>query len=386
MEDIHMFRRLTWRCRAAIAFSALFAFLIAPSGAAQVLSAGVPHATPGPGLMFTATNAAAGNKVVVFRRAPEGTITQAQSISTGGLGSGDELASQGSMLLSGDARFLLVVNAGSNDITVFRVEGGQLTLTDREPSQGGRPISVTMSNGLVYVLNGGSPNSLMGFNLSANGQLVPAAGSARSLNEIQAGPAEIGISPDGNWLVVTEKMTNLIDVFPIQANGQLGRENSQPSSGVTPFGFAFHFGQLIVSEAFANSPGAGAVSSYSIGANGTLTTISASAPTHQTASCWIALPEGQAWTYTTNTGSQSATGFRVSAGGALDILDVSGVTTKTGKQPTDVTFAQHTRFMYVLDSGDGTISGYELTSNGALKPLNVAGSLPPATVAGLVGF
>jgi len=381
-----MFRPLTWRCRAAIALSLLFAFLIAPSSAAQVLSASVPHATPGPGLLFTATNAAAGNRVVVFRRAPEGTITEAQSILTGGLGSGDELASQGSMLLSGDERFLLVVNAGSNDISVFRVDNGQLTLTDREPSQGGRPISVTMSNGLVYVLNGGSPNSLMGFNLSASGQLVPAAGSARSLNEIQTGPAEIGISPDGNWLVVTEKMTNLIDVFPIQANGQLGRENSQPSSGVTPFGFAFHSGQLIVSEAFGSSPNAGAVSSYSIGANGTLTPISASSPTHQTASCWIALPDSQAWTYTTNTGSQSVTGFRVSPGGALDILDASGVTTKTGKQPTDVAFAQHTRFMYVLDSGDGTISAYELTSNGALKPLNVAGSLPPATVAGLAGF
>ena len=76
------------------------------------------------------TNAAAGNEVVVFRRAANGSLSQKKTVSTGGLGSGAGLGSQGSVTLSANGRWLFVVNAGSNQISAFSVRENGITLTD----------------------------------------------------------------------------------------------------------------------------------------------------------------------------------------------------------------------------------------------------------------
>ena len=46
------------------------------------------------------------------------------------------LPSQSSIVLSGDGRQLLVVNAGSDELSLFAVEGGGLSLPDRVASGG----------------------------------------------------------------------------------------------------------------------------------------------------------------------------------------------------------------------------------------------------------
>src|SRR6266853_3558679 len=70
-----------------------------------------------PGAVYAMTNAAAGNSILIFTRAANGALANAGSIATGGLGTGSGLGSQGALALTSDQRWLLAVNAGSNDIT-----------------------------------------------------------------------------------------------------------------------------------------------------------------------------------------------------------------------------------------------------------------------------
>ena len=116
--------------------------------------------------------------------------------STGGRGTGEpHLPSQSSIVLSGDGRRLLVVNAGSDELSLFAVEDDGLVLADRVASGGATPTSVAVSGDLVYVLNNGTPN-IAGFRL-ADGRLVELEGSTRPLSADDADPAQIAFSLDG---------------------------------------------------------------------------------------------------------------------------------------------------------------------------------------------
>src|SRR4051812_7428620 len=85
------------------------------------------QADDSPGAVFSLTNEAAGNQVLVWTRSASGQLTPAGAFATGGQGSGDALGSQGALTISDDGRFLFAVNAGSNDVTAFALQGEQLT-------------------------------------------------------------------------------------------------------------------------------------------------------------------------------------------------------------------------------------------------------------------
>ena len=80
------------------------------------------------GAVFVQTNAPR-NAVVAYERRADGRLVQRAKVETGGSGSGaPHLPSQGSVVLSGDGRFLLVTNAASDDVTLFSVRGAELTV------------------------------------------------------------------------------------------------------------------------------------------------------------------------------------------------------------------------------------------------------------------
>src|SRR5437667_6054025 len=238
------------------------------------------------GSVYIMSNSASGNQVIVYTRAADGTLTWKANYATNGLGiTGLTGSNQGGLVLSEDGRWLIVVNAGSNDISVFSVNHKGLTLTDRTSSQGTMPISLTVHGSVVYVLNSGgaeSTGNIAGFALS-DGQLSEISGSVQPLSGVTA-PAEIAFNPTGTVLVVTEKSTNMIDTFLVNGRGVASTPNVQASSGGTPFGFDFTpSGTLVVSEAAGGPSRTSAVSSYSISNSGSLTTLSASVPDAQLA-------------------------------------------------------------------------------------------------------
>lgn len=342
----------------------------------------------GGGGLFTMTNGGSGNEVLAFERSYDGTLTQKGSYSTGGLGTGSGLGNQGGVVLSDGKRLLLVCNAGSNDISVFRIKHGGLHLVDRFPSGGDTPISVTIHGRLVYVLNAGGAGNISGFVAKGNGHLRPITESERPLSGSGTGPAQISFSNNGRVLVVTEKGTNQILTYRVGRHGRTDGPEINASSGNTPFGFAFtRRGYLVVSEAFGGTPNASAASSYKVSKNGGLDLISPSVASGQTAACWIAITKNGKYAYSTNTGTGNITGYKIGHNGSLELLDPSGISGDigAGSKPIDMAISRENRYLYSLNSGTQNISIFGIRHNGGLEHIEETGSLP-AGLNGLAAF
>jgi 6-phosphogluconolactonase len=331
-----------------------------------------------PGAVYTMSNGADRNAIHIFHRLVDGRLVRAGAVPTGGTGTGAGLGNQNGLVLSGNEKWLLAVNAGSNSISVLQVTRHRLRLVEVQPSGGVRPISVTEHRGLVYVLNAGS-DSITGFALGRDGRLHPLRGSERPLSGAATDPAQIQFTPDGDVLVVTEKATNRIVTFEIGRHGRPGEARVQDSNGPTPFGFAFgKRDQLFVSEAFGGAENASAVSSYDVDRRGVLTTISASVGTHQTAACWVVVTPNGRFAYSTNTGSGSISGYAIDFDGTIALLDPDGRTADTGEgsMPIDMAITDSGRFLYSLNSGTNTIGVFRVHADGSLTPLQFTSGLP----------
>src|SRR3989454_10612140 len=220
-------------------------------------------------------------------------LTVAGTVATGGTGTGSGLGSRGALALSDDGRWLFAVNAGSNDVSIFRVGPAGLSLTSRIPSGGTQPVSLTVHGNLLYVLTGGVSGNIAGFALDANGGAAAIPGSSRALSGSAVGPAQVAFSRDGRSLVVTEKNTNAIDVYAVGPDGAATGPVTYASAGGTPFGFAFDLrDELLVSEA------AGTASSYLLGSGGSLTVVSGAVSTQQGAPCWLVATQNGRFAYT----------------------------------------------------------------------------------------
>ena len=189
--------------------------------------------------------------MIAFIRNADGTLREENRFATGGRGSGgnnDPLESQGSLTLASDHRELLAVNAGSGEISVFRVHGALLDLFDVVPSGGSEPNAVAQHGNLVYVLNTGGSSNVNGFRLQ-NGALTPIPNSLRFLTTNTSGGASLAFSLDGHFLAVTERLTNDIDVFAVNNDGTLGNIVTFTEGGAGTFSLSFASnGALIVSE------------------------------------------------------------------------------------------------------------------------------------------
>ena len=345
---------------------------------------GVAAAAEDGGAVYTLTNSAAGNAVAIFNRAADGTLTPAGSVSTGGLGTGAGLGSQGALTLSSNHQWLFAVNAGSNEISVFAVRADGLTLTDKVPSGGLHPISVTNYKNLVFVLNDGGSGNIAGFMLGAHGQLAAIADSTRNLSNhgvgAAPGPAQISFSPEGEVLVVTEKNTNLIDTFAVDEDGMAGNVVTHPSAGVTPFGFAFAgHGALIVSEAAGGAANASSASSYDV-ADDSFQLVSAAVPTRQTAACWAAATKNGKYVYTANAGSGSRSLYGVGRDGAMALLNSVAGSTGAGSHPSDMALSHNSQFLFVLANVTQSIGAFEIQADGSLTAISGANGLPAAAV------
>jgi 6-phosphogluconolactonase (cycloisomerase 2 family) len=325
------------------------------------------------GFVYTMTNGRDLNRVFAYRRTADGALTFITSYPTGGQGTGGGLGNQGGVVLHRSGRFLFVVNAGSNSVSVFaRANDGSLTLADVEPSGGTMPISIASHERMLYVLNAGGAGSVDGFHLvPQTGDLTALAGSSRPLSQTGAGPAQVDFTPNGAWLVVTEKMTNRIVTYRANhGTGLVGNPVVNDSDGMTPFGFSFdNSGLLIVSNAAGGAPGAGSVSSYTINSNGSLTVHASQVPDFQAAPCWIVVNRNGRYAYTTNTASNNTSGYAIGAQGQLTLLDASGVTATNTGGPIDAAVTRRgLEFLYVLNSA-GAIDGFRLNGDGSLTPI-----------------
>ncbi len=341
------------------------------------------------GAVYTLNNSSSGNAVLVFSRSADGHILPTGMIATGGTGTGKGLGNQGALAIDAANGFLFAVNAGSDNISVFRIGEKGLRLVDLVPSGGKQPISLTVSRKVLYVLNNGGAvggsDTIAGFAVGANGHLKPIV-SGLPLSAASVGPAQIGFNVDGDLLLVAEKAANNIDVFSVDDDGVAVGPTVVPSAGQTPFGFAFgKRNQVFVSDAFGGAANTGAVSSYVVSDDRKLRTITGVAADKQTAPCWVVLTNDGRFAYTTNTGSGNVSAYRVGFNGALRLLNADGQTADTGSGsiPLDAAISNDSRFLYVLTPGTSNIQGFVISLDGSLAPLSQAPGIP-SSASGLV--
>ncbi|HEY7076081.1 MAG TPA: beta-propeller fold lactonase family protein [Solirubrobacteraceae bacterium] len=335
-------------------------------GAALLFAGGAQARAPQ--AVYTQTNSAAGNAVQVLARGDDGRLVPAGSFPTGGNGTSAGLGSQGAVALSGNRRVLLAVDAGSNDVASFRIERGGLRLVGRVPSRGDFPVSVTVHGRNAYVLNAGAVANVAAFRLSRNGVLTPRFAGRAPLSTPTAGAAQVAVAPDGRALVVTEKAASRLETFPLR-RGLPGDPVVTPSSGPTPFGFAFDpRGTAIVSEA-SNST----ASSYRLAPGGGLRVISASVQTLQGAACWVAVTPDGRFAYTGNAATGSITGFAIAPDGSLTRLAEDG-RSASSPRPNDLAIAGG--YLYAVNPIAGSVTIYRINADGSLAGLGAATGLP----------
>lgn len=338
------------------------------------------------GAVFVTTNGANGNEVKAFSRSADGSLSPLGTFATGGTGIGgvgDPLTSQGVAALSPDHKFLFVANAGSNDVSVFRVKKDGLKLVDRQSSAGVFPVSVVATDDALYVLNAGS-NGVGIFSYSVSGNLTSRGTASLSANA--AGGTEVRVSPNGRWLDVTERLSNTIDAFRIGDDGVLSAPVNSASAGQTPFGFQFTPGGLVV----VSEAGSASASSYDQARDGTLAAVSSAVSNGgQAAPCWLIVDPLGRFAYTANAGGSSISGFAIGNDGTLTLLTPGGRTGDlgTGAQPLDIDFGGDGHFLYVLKNGTGTIGAFAVNEDGTLAPLaDTPGLVASAGFMGLAAF
>ena len=332
--------------------------------------------------VFLMTNSADRNEVIAFTRTAEGSLQESGRFASGGRGSGgntDPLESQGSLALSQDHQLLFAVNAGSGEISVFRVLGATLELVDRVSSGGSEPNAIAQHGGLVYVLNAGGSSGVVGFVLNGN-RLTQIPNSTRFLSTNTSGAASISFSPDGRFLAVTERLTNRVDVFLVQADGTLSPvvENGSAGPGAFSVQFAPNGTALVSETGAAGVVNGSAATSYAVHANGTLSPISASIPTLGAANCWSTITPDGHFAYFSNAGSSSIAGFALGADGTLTPLPGTVVgSNPSGSINLDITVSADGKFLFTLNTGSGTIGIFAIQKDGTLVNAGSAEGFAP---------
>lgn len=323
-------------------------------------------------MVFSMTNAV-NNSIVAIKRDMAGMLSDTEVYMTHGNGTGaqtvDPLGSQGSVILSNDARFLFAVNAGSNNISSFLMQQGRLMLADVVYSGGFHPNSLATIGNFLYVTNSGDsthPSNVTGFQISADGHLSQISGGAMPLSAGNAGPGCVVISNLGNKLVVSEKTTNALSIFQVQSDGTLLRLKIYRSIGAVPFGSAFLNNLLLVSEAGPN-----ALSSYIVAADGVLTVISGSVLNNQKATCWVSVDSKGGHAYTSNAGSGTITDYLINNDGSLTVVGSILSTPQGTGAPLDSAIDKSGRNFYVLNGNEGSISAFKIDENRQLSLLQV---------------
>ena len=342
------------------------------------------------GAVFTMTNSSSGNEVIVFNRGADGSLEQVGSFSTQGLGTGTTLGNQGAVTLTRSGRRLIVVNPGSNDFTLFRVVPDGLEFIQRVASGGQQPVSVAQRGNLIFVLNAGGNNggtdNISGFRLNEQGTIDRVPFSTQRLSQAVTDPTQIAFNREGTTLIVTEKASNTINLFSVNFDGSLNSGTPQTISGTTPSGFAVgDRGRIFVSEATSNTTNAGAISSFEFNSVGGLQPISTSLPTLQTGPNSLVLTNNGQLGFVGNSTSGTISGFRVASDGSISLLQPNGISANTGNgsSPIEMAVSSDSRFLFTLNSGTNQLSGFDISSNGTLGPLNPAINGLPSGLNGL---
>jgi 6-phosphogluconolactonase len=328
------------------------------------------------GHAYVNDNTATSNTIAAYYRHGDGSLTPipGSPFAAGGAGTGAGLASQGAIQRSRDGRYLLAVDAASNQISVLSVgDTGVPQPVGHPVSSGGvDPVSIAVSGGRVYVANAGAdePN-VTGFWLAPWGALYRLPRSTVTL-PAGSGPDDVVVDPTGQRLVVPLVNSSTIASFQIRWDGQLIAAPGSPfaAQGPGPFGSEFrptNPSQLFVSNAHGGA-GNGTVSAFNVNEAGILTSIASSPFADlQTAPCWVEISHDGRYLFTVNTGSGEISSYAITPGGSLVLLGSTGFGS-AGAGAVDARLSPDGRTLLVNGSKANVVAAFAV-NGGSLIPL-----------------
>lgn len=342
-------------------------------------------------IVYTASNEASGNHVIAFDTDAHGNLVEVGRFDTTALGTGTPLGNQAALATDASDRWLFVTSAGSGTLTGFRLQEKGLEYVNSVPSGGFRPLSVAVFGTLVYVLNEGDGTShdpyrrydnISGFRFTSGGILLRIPDSTRIIDRTRlTAPAQLGFNKSGTVLLLTEKATDTITTFRMQADGTPAHYPlKRPSAVPTPFGFAFGDRDFVfITE--ANGGGAGVTASYRVDRETGEVSALVDRIDQGTATCWAVLNSDQTLGFATNTGDGTVSSFKVNFNGTMDYLGgaTSDRPTPTGNGVRDAALSQDNRSLFTLNNGDGQIRWFTVGDDGTLTPAGQAQVPPSAT-------
>ncbi|MFK7858817.1 MAG: beta-propeller fold lactonase family protein [Granulosicoccus sp.] len=406
------------------------------------------------GGVFVMSNILEGNTIVAYQRANNGKLTLAGEFATGGLGGDfdggeglDPLISAYSLLNTPENDYLLAVNAGSNTVSVMRINQDMtLELSDTESTNGTGPNSIAYKNGYVYVTNidsdgvfTGEPDqegSITGYTFS-NGDLSPLENSTRNLPNR---PSAIRFSPDGNFLItssvnagsaaLTSGNDDSLLVFGIDESGiPTEAPLSGASSTITgnaesrnlPTSIGFDVVErsdstfVVATEAREFRPEGqpplfsdlqtGSVSVFQLGDDGVLSSsqldlfVGQSATIGQRTSCWIVVSPVDDYFWVSNAVDATISSFQFTDASAnIELLqDVAAAGTPPASLEPDVTFdttdgfidldiSDDGRYLYQLYGLSGVVGVFAVDGGNLNLVEEISGNLPERDTQGIVAF
>ena len=367
-------RLLASRWRVPVVFGLLAAGAALASPAVASAS---PLPPPVTGHVYLDDNTAGTNTIAAFDRHADGSLTPlpGSPFAAGGAGTGAGLASEGAVQIADGGRFLLAADAGSNQVSVLRIQpDGSLRLASVVSSGGVLPVSVAVHGSLVYVANAGPADTdYTAFRLAPWGSLTPVPGSTVAL-PAAAQPGDVLFNGTGTKLVGTRVGTSQIDSFTVGLGGRLTAAPGSPftAQGVGPFGSQFrptNPSQLFVSNAH-NGTGLGTVSAFTDSGAGVLTSIGSSpVADQQTAPCWVTISPDGRYLFAVNTGSGTISRYSIAPGGALTLLGSTQVSANGGVGAVDPGLSPDGRFLYVNESQANSVGAFAVSGGGNLTEL-----------------
>ena len=377
-------------CSAALAGLGL---AIAPA----VAGASPTTTSPIVGNVYVNDNTTGVNTIAGFARHADATLTPltGSPFVAGGAGTGKGLPSQGALQITPDGKFVVAVDAGSNQISVLRVEndgtlkslpGGVVS------SEGSTPVSIAIHDNLVYVANAGPTGSdYAGFTLSPSGRLEPLPGSTIALPDDSL-PGDVTFNATGANLIGTRigtvPGTFLIDSFSVGSNGLLTAAAASPfaAQAAGPFGSEFNPAdpsQLFVSNAHQGA-GQGSVSAFVAAGDGTLSAVSPTPFANgQSGTCWVDVNTSGTALFAVNTGSGTISSYSIGPNGALALASTTPVSASAGVGAVDLRLGPAGNTLWVDESAANEIGVFAVNGTSLAQLPSVA--LPAgAAAAGIV--
>ena len=396
------------------------------------------------------------NVVIHYRRAQDGTITEVERTATGGGGSGtfkpisgqdsapNAFEGAGSVIVTPDKRLLFATNGGDNSVSSLSIDkNGRLTLVDVQPT--GNPVdgrsgtakslAYAPASGTLYVLHSFGPDHLRLMSVDSAGKLTTRSEryTANTKDKTDRVPTMAVLSPSGKFLLVGTTFdqpiartglypdgspilwvnqpdgsfrviaSNAPDpdglvVFPVDANGTLGRASFQDGKAGSPFYIAFLHSRpdtFVLGYAVGDGCAIGTIDGNGKLDIGPLVKIDTSAGLPSEL-CWLSVSQDDRLVFATNFGYSSITSFRIDGNRLAIAKDPAsprvpgdgtarGLNTTVTSGPSDSWLTPEGAYLYQIYGNAAKLVGYATQPDGSLNEITSV-AIPYNSPQGLAGF